>query len=70
LNDLTLGAIKEIVTTVNYSDLQQYGVENEVLAVIQQESEEYGIHIFKVTFADFGRVRSIRLITNEATTNE
>jgi regulator of protease activity HflC (stomatin/prohibitin superfamily) len=66
INDLTLGAIKEIVTTINYSDLQKQGIEDRVLTLIQQEAEEYGVHIFKVTFADLGKVRSIRLITNEA----
>lgn len=65
LNDLTLGAIKEIVSTVNYSDLQKHGIEEQVLAIIQSEANEYGVHIYKVTFSDFGKVRSIRLITNE-----
>ena len=70
LNDLTLGAIKEIVTSVNYSDLQKHGIEDQVLALIQNEADEYGVHIYKVTFADFGKVRSIRLITNEASAQE
>ena len=70
LNDLTLGAIKEIVTSVNYSDLQEHGIEGQVLEVIQSEAEEYGVHIYKVTFSDFGKVRSLRLITNEPSTLE
>lgn len=70
LNDLTLGAIKEIVTSVNYSDLQEHGIESQVLEVIQNEAEEYGVHIYKVTFSDFGKVRSLRLITNEPSTLE
>jgi membrane protease subunit HflK len=70
LNDLTLGAIKEIVTSVDYSDLQKHGVEDQVLAVIQSEADEYGVHIYKVTFADLGKVRSLRLITNEVSAQE
>ena len=70
LNDLTLGAIKEMVTSVNYSDLQKHGIEDQVLAAIQNEADEYGVHIYKVTFADFGKVRSLRLITNEVPAQE
>lgn len=70
LNDLTLGAIKEMVTSVNYSDLQKHGVEDQVLAAIQSEADEYGVHIYKVTFADFGKVRSLRLITNDVPVQE
>lgn len=70
LNDLTLGAIKEIVSSVNYSDLQEHGIESQVLEVIQDEAEDYGVHIYKVTFSDFGKVRSLRLITNEPSTLE
>lgn len=70
LNDLTLGAIKEMVTSVNYSDLQKHGIEDQVLAAIQNEADEYGVHIYKVTFADFGKVCSLRLITNEVPAQE
>lgn len=70
LNDLTLGAIKEIVATSPYSELQKHSIEDQVLSVIKSEAEEYGVHIYKVTFSDFGRVRSIRLITNEASVLE
>ena len=65
INDLTLGAIKEIVASVDYSALQKHGIEEQVLAVIQDEANEYGVQIYKVTFADFGKVRSLRLITND-----
>mgnify|MGYP001811912749 CR=1 FL=1 len=66
LNDLTLGAIKEIVTSVDYSDLQQHGIEEQVLKLVQTEADEYGVHVYKVTFSDLGKVRSLRLITNES----
>lgn len=70
INDLTLGAIKEIVASVNYSGLQKQGIEDRVLELIQNEAAEYGVHIYKVTFADFGRVRSLRLITNQPPAQE
>ncbi len=65
LNDVTLGAIKKIVASHDYSDLQDHEIEQDVLAIIQQEAEKFGVHVHNVTFSDLGRVRSIRLITNE-----
>ena len=70
LNDVTLGAIREIVSSVNYCDLQNKQIEEQVLEIVQSESELFGVHVYKVTFSDLGRVRSIRLITNEPSTQE
>lgn len=65
LNDLTLGAIREIIASVNYEDLRGSLIEEEVLKTIKDEASRYGVDIHKVTFSDLGRVRSLRLITNE-----
>jgi regulator of protease activity HflC (stomatin/prohibitin superfamily) len=65
LNDVTLGAIKEIVASVDYADLQNPSIENDVLAIVQEEAKRFGVHVHKVTFSDLGRIRSIRLITSE-----
>lgn len=70
LNDVTLGAIKEIVALVNYSDLQRKEIEDDVLITVQEEAKKFGVHVHKVTFSDLGRVRSIRLITNEPSTQQ
>jgi len=66
INDLTLGTIREIVASVNYADLRGHDIENEVLLHIRDEASRYGVDIHKVTFADLGKVRSLRLITNES----
>jgi regulator of protease activity HflC (stomatin/prohibitin superfamily) len=66
INDLTLGAIREIIAAVNYMDLQGHVLEEEVLAHIRDEASRFGVDIHKVTFADLGKVRSLRLITNES----
>ena len=66
INDLTLGAIREIVATVDYKDLRGHLIEEEVLQTIKDEASRYGVDIHKVTFSDFGKVRSLRLITNES----
>jgi regulator of protease activity HflC (stomatin/prohibitin superfamily) len=65
LNDVTLGAIKQIVASVNYIELQNPHIEDNVLAIVHKEAEIFGVDVRKVTFADLGRVRSLRLITNK-----
>ena len=70
LNDVTLGAIKEIVALVDYRDLQRKEIEDDVLNTVQDEAKRFGVHVHKVTFSDLGKVRSIRLITNEPSTQQ
>ncbi len=70
LNDVTLGAIKETVASVDYSDLQSPTIEENVLAIVQEEAAKFGVHVQKVTFSDLGRVRSIRLITSEPSAHQ
>jgi len=65
INDLTLGAIRKIVASVDYEDLQGHLIEEEVLSIIKNDASRYGVDIHKVTFSDLGKVRSLRLITNE-----
>jgi len=66
INDLTLGAIRQIVASVNYADLRGHVIEEEVLNQIKDDACRYGVDIHKVTFADLGKVKSLRLITNES----
>ena len=68
LNDVTLGAIKETIASVEYADLQEKGIEDHVLTMVRSEAEKFGVHVHKVTFSDLGKVRSIRLITGEPST--
>lgn len=68
LNDVTLGAIRETIASVEYADLQDKGIEGHVLTMVQSEAEKFGVHVHKVTFSDLGKVRSIRLITGEPST--
>jgi membrane protease subunit HflK len=65
LNDVTLGAIKKIVASVDYPDLQSHGIEQDVLSIVQDEAEKFGVQVHNVTFSDMGKVKSIRLITSE-----
>ena len=65
INDLTLGAIRQIVASVDYTDLRGHVIEEQVLNHIKDDAGRYGVDIHKVTFSDLGKVRSLRLITNE-----
>jgi regulator of protease activity HflC (stomatin/prohibitin superfamily) len=66
INDLTLGTIREIVATVDYADLRSMSLEQEVVARIRDEAALFGVDIHRVTFSDLGKIRSLRLITNES----
>ena len=65
INDLTLGAIREVVASIDYAELRGNQIEEQVLNTIRDEASRYGVNIHKVTFSDLGKVHSIRLITNE-----
>jgi hypothetical protein len=65
LNDVTLGAIKKIVASVDYSELQSSGIEQDVISIVQEEAQKFGVHVHNVTFSDLGKVKSLRLITSE-----
>jgi regulator of protease activity HflC (stomatin/prohibitin superfamily) len=66
INDLTLGTIREIVAAVDYADLRGMSLEDEVVGRIRDEAALFGVDIHRVTFSDLGRIRSLRLITNES----
>ena len=66
INDLTLGTIRDIVASVDYADLRGRVIEEQVLAQIRDQASRYGVDIHRVTFADLGKVRSLRLITNDS----
>lgn len=58
LSDVTMGAIREVVEL----EPDAPAAEKKVLAQARRALRRYGFKIHAVTFTDFGRVRSIRLI--------
>lgn len=62
LNDVTLGAVKRVVSSLNWSDIIDAKTETTVLNKVRLETKQYGFEIEKVTFADVGRIKSIRLL--------
>ena len=66
LADTTLGAIAEVVKNSNYHELLRGDPSKKVIEAVRREVNEYGFRIKRITFTDFGKVRSFRLIQQVA----
>lgn len=62
LNDVTMGAIREIVAASDYQYLHEQLIEEDVLEIVKAEAEKFGVEVLKITFSDLGKVKSLRLI--------
>ena len=62
LNDVTMGAIREIVASYNYAYLHDHLIEEDVFRIVHEETRKFGVEVLKVTFSDLGKVKSLRLI--------
>jgi regulator of protease activity HflC (stomatin/prohibitin superfamily) len=62
LADVTMGAVRKVVTTMDYAALMADPPEKAILASVRSEVNEYGFRVHRVTFVDLAKVRSIRLI--------
>lgn len=62
LADVTMGAVRKVVTTMEYAALMADPPEKAILATVRNEVNEYGFRVHRVTFVDLAKVRSIRLI--------
>lgn len=64
LSDVTMAAVAAAVSTSTFSELIACGIEDTVTSTVRQQVNQYGFKIHKITFSDFGMIRSIRLITD------
>jgi regulator of protease activity HflC (stomatin/prohibitin superfamily) len=62
LSDVTMGAVRQAVSAIEYTELIAQPPERAVLEAVRKEVNKYGFRILAVTFTDVGRVRSLRLI--------
>jgi len=62
LKDVTMGAIRQTIGTLQYSTLSSPSVELQVLELVRKEVNQFGFKIHRVTFTDLGEIRSFRLI--------
>lgn len=64
LADVTMGATLTAVAEMTYDDLRVALPERRVLDSLRKQVNRFGFRIESVTFTDFGRVRSFRLVTD------
>lgn len=69
LGDVTMGAIRNAVVGVEWTDLKVSPPEASVLAEVRKQANRFGFKIEAVTFVDLGRVRSLRLIGDNVPLN-
>jgi regulator of protease activity HflC (stomatin/prohibitin superfamily) len=62
LADVTMGAVRQAVSTLKYLDLIANPPEDRILELVRKAVNRYGFKVHAVTFTDVGRVRSLRLI--------
>lgn len=65
LVDVTMGAIKTVVNEQTLEDLIHENTEELILKEVRKECNRYGFRIHKITFTDMGRIKTLRLMTNE-----
>jgi len=65
VQDVSLGAIKEVVSKSEYSRVNSDSIMSRVAKVVQKDVGEYGFKIHSVKFIDCGSIRSIRLIQDQ-----
>ena len=64
LTDVTLSAIRQAVGANSLEDILNGEIEDQVLRSVRSEVNKYGFKVHRVTFADLGKVRSLRLISD------
>lgn len=64
LNDVGLGAVKEILTKRTWKEIAENGAEHDILTIMRAEVSKYGIKLHKLTFADLAKVPTYRIIGN------
>jgi regulator of protease activity HflC (stomatin/prohibitin superfamily) len=62
LIDVAMGAILKAINATTYAELVQELPHEKVATALRRRVHRYGFEIEELTFTDFGRVRSIRLI--------
>jgi regulator of protease activity HflC (stomatin/prohibitin superfamily) len=62
LGDVTMGAVRKVVTTTDYAALMADPPEVAILKTVRNDVNEYGFRVHRITFIDLARVRSFRLI--------
>ncbi len=65
LSDVTLGTIKRIVNNTNYQSILTNNIEKLVLQSVRNDVNKYGFKVHNIIFADMGKIKTLRLITDD-----
>lgn len=63
LRDVTMGAIRQVICAGNYSPAAVAEQERRVLEIVRGEVNQYGFKIHRVTFTDYAKIKTLRLMT-------
>lgn len=66
LNDVTMGAIKKVVTGREFSELISTPPEDDIIKAVRNKCNQYGFKIFEITLTDLGRGKSLHIMLNGA----
>lgn len=69
LADVIAGATQQVVNGAEFKQLVAEDAEKKVATAVRRQVNRFGFEIDSVTFTDFGRVRSLRLLQQGVTQN-
>jgi regulator of protease activity HflC (stomatin/prohibitin superfamily) len=70
LADVSMGTVRERVQKASWSECLNGDLSNEVTIAVRRAVKRFGFAVESITFTDFGRVRSLRLIQQPVTNLE
>lgn len=70
LADVSMGTVRERVQKASWADCLNGDLSNEVTIAVRRAVKRFGFAVESITFTDFGRVRSLRLIQQPITNLE
>ena len=66
LSDTVMGIVKQVISDHPFKDLNSEDICQVILRKSRTKLSKYGLKIEAVTFSDFGKIKTIRLISNDA----
>lgn len=70
LSDTVMGVVKQVISDHPFKDLNTEDIEAVILRKARAKLNRYGFRIEAITFSDFGKIKTIRLISNDQMASE
>jgi len=65
IDDIAAGTLRLLVNTHTWEELQDIDLDNELTKKTRAELKKFGIHVEAATLADFGQIKSLRLLLDK-----